>query len=1243
MKLVPVLRFFVRLVVYGFLALGVLLFTSGWWLPWLLPGVLKQFEVELESVARMEGGGMRVSGLSYADESIELDLDGLSLPSLPVYLWELSSGDFPDFAQIEASYVELRLKDGESAGVTDAGRPVGPGRVVRTIQSQLAWVDSWVPQISVERFAVYSQSGALVADARDIRRHQRELDLQLEGESLPGRVRIDARLEAGVPWTVGLSLPEVGLRVDATLEPVGEGLRVDAVVSQGESELCLAAEFEGDVWIPQLADVSSSCFELRREWFPAVEGVSFDAMMLRSLGLHWDGREFSGALRGDTELDGGVGGPQTATLDLRVEGDRERVRILQALLTSAMGEVSLSRPFAIHFRDWSVEGDAELSAHVDLSRQDFVDASGVCDAEFRIGFNDTGSSAGGIDFTLSGTDLRYLDYTAQSVVAAGWFDRGRLRLDRLELQPARAGGDERLSASGMIDFREGSLAVAYEASLGAEWLNAMVGQPYWIDVLNVTDGRVSGTFSRPVITGRLRTGLQSAVVEPVELDGVFRIEGSEHLDWKGRARCNGAEIFADFSADLDARSWLAIRINELSWTDPVRPRLDLVEPAQFRFALEEDGLRIEERLLIDSFSLVGEDLRVTGAFTPEAGLRLDLHNVSLARVDRWVRRDLPEYEVDAIRCAITEFRPYVRGELDVELRENLDEHEMLDLELSAQLESAGINLTRVAVDFSGQSMLRGNVALPLQVQLPDAAGGGMLKPVAGGLLLGQLRGEMPAEFSGWLERLTGTSVESARVDMELAGDLSKPVGTLNLQVRDLQFDRPLWGRQFPLIQKIDLSARSMNEWLELEHFAFSMNQSQIEGSFKLPLDPVLGLLDEPEIDLIELLSKGAGQVQLVDWRMENWADMLPPMLRQSGVFNGSLRVEPGFQLEGELTFSDFALRPTQTMPSVDMIGGNLRLSGRMLTIGQASGRVGGSPVELKGWIDAADPSAPLWEFDLRGLNVPIVRTTDMILRTDLDLKASGRDPSVAPLLSGVLNLRSSTLLVEFDPLAPSVEKGPGAKPPFFRITEEPFADWRFDLKAVGDAFMRVRSPYFKTQLSANFQLKGTFGEPELLGSVRTVEGELYFPGAKFLLDEGEAYIEPSRPDVVQLNFSGVAHKASKVITMEVSQTLDDPQIQFQSTPPMSNAAIVRFLATGSTSGGGLGNVGLYIGQGVLGAGGFEAGFVDRLSVDVGADTTRSGRNTLDVRYDLSDSWSIEGEYDVYDAYNADLIWSIFKR
>ena len=235
------------------------------------------------------------------------------------------------------------------------------------------------------------------------------------------------------------------------------------------------------------------------------------------------------------------------------------------------------------------------------------------------------------------------------------------------------------------------------------------------------------------------------------------------------------------------------------------------------------------------------------------------------------------------------------------------------------------------------------------------------------------------------------------------------------------------------------------------------------------------------------------------------------------------------------------------------------------------------------------------------------------------------------------------MLVEFDPLSPPVRSGPSARPPFFAVEEVPFNQWALDLRIEGERFLRVRSPYFQSLISAGFDLKGTLGEPLLLGALRIEEGHLSFPGAKLRLDSGEAFIEAAEPNTLRLDVSGTARTGAHVITMQVGGSAAEPQVHFEASPPLPNTAIVRLLSTGSTTGGGAGAVGLYLGRGLLGAGGMNEGLGDRLNVDFGEETTRSGRSTLGVEYKIEEDLSLQGEYDVYDSYNTDLLWTIFEK
>jgi len=63
----------------------------------------------------------------------------------------------------------------------------------------------------------------------------------------------------------------------------------------------------------------------------------------------------------------------------------------------------------------------------------------------------------------------------------------------------------------------------------------------------------------------------------------------------------------------------------------------------------------------------------------------------------------------------------------------------------------------------------------------------------------------------------------------------------------------------------------------------------------------------------------------------------------------------------------------------------------------------------------------------------------------------------------------------------------------------------------------------------------------------------------------------------------------------------------------------------------------------VGAGGVDSDLADRFTFDVGEAGGRDGGNTFGVKYRITDDLYLRGGYDIHDAHNIDLLWSIFKR
>ena len=63
-------------------------------------------------------------------------------------------------------------------------------------------------------------------------------------------------------------------------------------------------------------------------------------------------------------------------------------------------------------------------------------------------------------------------------------------------------------------------------------------------------------------------------------------------------------------------------------------------------------------------------------------------------------------------------------------------------------------------------------------------------------------------------------------------------------------------------------------------------------------------------------------------------------------------------------------------------------------------------------------------------------------------------------------------------------------------------------------------------------------------------------------------------------------------------------------------------------------LGAYLGKGLFED--FGSGSEERLEISSGEQITYQGRETYQIEYKLGDRWSVVGEYDQFDSYNADL-------
>jgi translocation and assembly module TamB len=121
--------------------------------------------------------------------------------------------------------------------------------------------------------------------------------------------------------------------------------------------------------------------------------------------------------------------------------------------------------------------------------------------------------------------------------------------------------------------------------------------------------------------------------------------------------------------------------------------------------------------------------------------------------------------------------------------------------------------------------------------------------------------------------------------------------------------------------------------------------------------------------------------------------------------------------------------------------------------------------------------------------------------------------------------------------------------------------------------------------------------------------------------------------------------------MEITGPADQPVIQFSSTPPLSSEQLVLMVTAGElpktgytlTPGQRAQTMALFLGKDLLSKLGFGDQSEDRLSFTSGQEFSESGKPTYNLEYKLTDRWSLVGEYDRFNAYNAGVKWKIYSK
>jgi translocation and assembly module TamB len=287
---------------------------------------------------------------------------------------------------------------------------------------------------------------------------------------------------------------------------------------------------------------------------------------------------------------------------------------------------------------------------------------------------------------------------------------------------------------------------------------------------------------------------------------------------------------------------------------------------------------------------------------------------------------------------------------------------------------------------------------------------------------------------------------------------------------------------------------------------------------------------------------------------------------------------------------------------------------------------------------------------LRGTNVPLSREPGAIIRSDLNLRAV-KTNDAPPLITGLARLRDSFLLSDLADLVPRQGAVPAARPPYFSVTDLLFADCRLDVNATGSQFLKVNSTLFRGVVSANLRLEGTLAEPIALGDLKIDSGTVVFPFANLDVQQGFITLSSADPYHPRISVTAGSKQFGYDVKMDVSGTADSPVIQFTSTPPLSSEQILLIVSAGELPQGGINltpqqreqTLAMFLGRDLLSELGFADQAQQRLTIRSGEEISEQGVPSYEVDLKLTPRWSLVGERDQFNDYNAGVKWKVYSK
>ncbi|HET7535042.1 MAG TPA: translocation/assembly module TamB domain-containing protein, partial [Candidatus Didemnitutus sp.] len=990
-----------------------------------------------------------------------------------------------------------------------------------------------------------------------------------------------------------------------------------------DQPLRVQARFPSKGWLPETAEVVATDWKL-----PAAElklGTQYD-QVAASAHLVWQVDHFEVNATAKAAPKSQASAPPIA-LDVAARGDRQKLTVTKLLLNAPFATATLSAPVELSFGAKLPTGLARLKLEADLSKQPWIDrATGTLHANVEVNRDSR------LDFSADLQDLQVGEIAIRHASGSGSLAWPRLALRQLKLE-LDAGSNA--SASGAVDLAAHELHdVTFKADgLTPVWFSRWL--PRTVTWLRAdVSGQVSGPWLAPQHRGtlQLKQARAASSVTPFDLQVDWTGSGVAVQEFNLKAAVPNSNL--EISGAVDATR---VQLRKFRFVPGTGGTWDLAAPATLSWS---------PAWSVENFQWRTQDAHLSAALSGEhnnPALTVHAANIPSSLLKDWIDLRGPDWQVNNLRASAHRAGDVVAFDAQLSGRIALSP---APAEISASLrgDENGVKIESVKLLDGARPVAEAGGTVPVSWRL-------------GNDVPWQIAPDKPFEFhahvepdaSTWshLAEASGIALDTPSAEIRLGGTLNQPTGELRASAKRLALPRSQLKDSLPEITDLSLAAHADRGQLTIETLEANIEGHPVNANGRLPLagDGWRELFRDPAG---YAWRTGEGHLAFAEMELRSLARRFPTLLSPQGRMTARVDLHKQGQLSGQLFLLDAATRPISTLGALKEINAELALAGRSLTIRSWSARLGGEPVVLTGTIDLPETSQPRLALKLKGENLPLVRRSGVLVRTDLDLHAD-TDKNNVTQVTGVANLRQCVVLADLAAMVPTGKRTAAQQPPYFSVPTAPFNHWPLSVDVRGRKAIRIKTAVYQGTSSANFHLGGTLGEPWAVGEVTADDGRVLFPFATFTVQSAAVRLSEADPYHPQLMMHAAAQYHDYQLRLEGSGPIETPNLTFTSIPALETTEVLLMVTSGqmpekdttsSNTASRMAGLGAYLGQGLLQG---SSGDASRIEVSAGQKVSRQGRETYEFSYRLDDRWSLVGEYDEYDEYNAGIKWRAYTQ